>query len=108
MIRNAIITSASLSNADHGCLSSFLYLDYGNSNGQGFGGYRLASPTSQTPAAGNWIWHCLRVAEVDDWSKLPGRTIRARIEDDRVVAIGHITREIWFEPRHDLNPESKT
>ena len=44
MVRNAIITNITLSTADHGCLSSFIHLDYGDSSGQGFGGYVLFAP----------------------------------------------------------------
>ncbi len=102
-LRNAIIRGATLSTADHGLLSSFLDLDYGGS-GQGFGGYALFSPgwTLSANYAGLWIWRCLEVAGVTEWSQLKGRTIRAKFEWTKVHSIGHIVKDIWFDPANEF------
>lgn len=106
--RNAIIQSARLTNDDHGLLSAWLDLDYGGA-GQGFGGYSLYLPadfthsTNQKNYAGHWIWRCMEVADVSEWSNLAGRTVRVRCEHSKVHAIGHIVKDIWFDPSAEFN-----
>ena len=97
--KNAIIESAYLSVADHGQLSAWIYLDYGGS-GQGFGGWSLYNPEfPHVPNyAGLWIWRTLEVAGVGKWENLKGRTIRVRGNLERIEAIGHIIKDLWFEP----------
>jgi hypothetical protein len=105
--RNAVIKSARLTNDDHGLLSAWLELDYGGS-GQGFGGYTLYLPknfthsTDQRNYAGHFIWRVMEVAEVSDWAKLAGRTIRVRACHSKVEAIGHIVKDDWFDPSADF------
>jgi len=111
-VRNAIIESTSLSTADHGCLSGWLYLDYGGS-GQGFGGYSLYLPkdfkkaVNQRNYAGHFIFRCMEIAGVEDWGKLPGRTIRVRCEHSRVHAVGHILKDDWFDPKVEFETMEK-
>ena len=94
-IYNAKVDSVSLGREDHGIMTSFVTLDYGHSC-QGFGGWGLSEP----PYLFAWITEVLRVAGADDWKKVPGKYVRAKIESGFVVGIGHITNdEIWFEPR---------
>lgn len=105
-IRNAIITGATLSNADHGVLSSFLSLDYGGT-AQGFGGFALYWPPRKDKAfvpnyAGHFIWRCLEIADVSDWKHLAGRTIRAKASHSGVEAIGHIIKDDWFNPKEEF------
>lgn len=104
--RNATIESVSLSNDDHGLLTAFLHLDYGDSSHQGFGGFSLYSPRSKAANSKNWaghfIWRCLEIGGVTEWSELPGRTIRVRAEHSIIRAIGHITRDDWFDPAMDF------
>ena len=45
--KNAVIESVRLTIDDHGCLSAWVMLDYGES-GQEFGGYALYLPKSHT------------------------------------------------------------
>lgn len=105
-IRNAIIEAADICDSDRGLLDCWLTLDYGGS-GQGFGGYALYLPKSyshhtlQSPA-GHHIWRCMEIAGVRSWSKMAGRTIRVRIEDGLVKAIGHIVKDDWYCPADDF------
>ncbi len=105
-IRNAIITSATITNDDHGLLSAWLMLDYGGA-GQGFGGYVLYLPKSFThhallSHAGHFIWRVMEVADVTEWGKLVGKTIRVRCEQSHIEAIGHIVKDDWFNPSLDF------
>ena len=103
--KNAVITSARLSTADHGVLSGWLQLDYGGS-GQGFGGYALYAPIAGSEGcgpmgknyAGHWIWRVLEVVGVENWDDLPRTPVRVRASHNKVVAIGHIIEDRWFEP----------
>lgn len=106
--RNAIIKSASIRNDDHGLLSAWLELDYGGS-GQGFGGFALYLPadfTHHDPSGpnycGHFIWRVMEIADVSEWGKLTGKTIRVRCEHSKVHAIGHIVKNNWFSPSEEF------
>ena len=106
--QNAIIESAEITNDDHGLLSAWVYLKYGQSGAQGFGGYALYLPErfTHSPAqlnfAGHFIWRVLEVAGVSEWSKLPGKTVRARSTWSKVQSIGHIVNDVWFDPQAEF------
>lgn len=105
-IHNALIEKVSITDSDRGLLDAWLDLNYGGS-GQGFGGYALYLPKSFNhheikSYAGHFIWRCMEVGGVTDWAKLEGKSIRARIENGLIVAIGHIIKDDWFEPRKDF------
>ena len=104
--RNALITKAWF-DIERGCVVGWLSLDYGGS-GQGFGGHVLYLPDDWAHAkgqfnlAGHFIYRCLKVAGVDRWDQIEGKTIRARADYMGVHAIGHILKEDWFCPADDF------
>lgn len=105
-IKNAIITSATITSEDHGCLSAWIHLDYGSCC-QGFGGYALYVPKSNphwnlNTCAGHFIWRVMEIAGVGEWKSLVGKTIRVKADQCGVEAIGHIVKEDWFCPRDDF------
>ena len=105
-IRNAVIESVSIDDADRGMLTAWLHLDYGGS-GQGFGGYSLYLPKSYRhhelqSVAGHWIWRCMEIGGVSSWTALKGKTVRARIKNGLVEGIGHIVKDDWFIPSVDF------
>lgn len=112
---NAVIKDTSLTSDDPGLLSAWLYLDYGTCGQQGFGGYSLYLPkdwkhhTLLSPA-GHFIFRCMEIAEVTEWGKLRGKSIRVRKGVGRagtIQAIGHIVKDDWFDPAKDFE-EART
>lgn len=107
--RNAVIESARIDIDDHGCLTAWLMLNYGDS-GQGFGGFALYLPkdyahhgdTMRVNYAGHFIWRCLEIAGVTEWRNIVGKTIRVRHSMTAVKAIGHIVKDDWFDPGADF------
>ena len=107
--KNAVIRGASLSIDDHGLLTASLDLDYGGSC-QGFGGYVLYLPREfknggiekTGNVCGHFVWRCLEIAGVTEWSQLKGKTIRVRSSHRDIQAIGHIVKDDWFSPRNDF------
>jgi hypothetical protein len=107
-IMNARIESTKLGTADRGLLTAWIFLEYGNSGGQGFGGYYLdaysAAKDDREPSAacGLFIARLLETVGVDSWEKLKGQHVRVMGDQDRLVAIGHILDNKWFYPDTEL------
>jgi hypothetical protein len=106
-LKNAVITSAEITNDDHGLLTAWLWFDYGTSGCQGFGGYSLYLPKSFThhkieSLAGHFIFRVMEIAGESKWSELPGKTIRVKATFGGVIEIGHIVKDDWFNPKEDF------
>jgi len=108
MIKNAIIKNTRLSIENYGCLTAWLELDYGGCE-QGFGGYMLYLPKSfkhhrLESVTGHFIYRVLEVAGVSSWDDLVGKSIRVNSSaNDKIVEIGHIIKDIWFNPEMELS-----
>lgn len=105
-VDNAIVTSVSLSIADHGCLSGWLLTEFG-SGGCGFGGYMLGRRDENNlhgkGHAAEFIVRCIKVCGVEEWEKIKGQPIRVLHEGlgGGIVAIGHFLKDEWFCPRKE-------
>jgi hypothetical protein len=113
-IINAIIEAATIGFDRDVFLSSWITLRF-DAGGQGMGGFVLGGEPgipagnhqSQANLAAEWIVGVLRAAEVDCWSKLPGKAVRVRRGtgwSGRIIGIGHIVKnDRWFEPEAAFN-----
>lgn len=105
--KNAVIESVKLDIGDRGCLTGWVFLDYGGT-GQGFGGFALHMPNGWThadkfsPYAGEWVMRIMQVAGVGEWGQLVGKTVRVKCSHSCVKAIGHIVKDDWFCPSEDF------
>ena len=103
-IKNALIEGAELIIDEHGFLTVWLRLNYGDS-GQGFGGFILTKNgvySKSGDVAGHFIYRVLEIAGVSDWKDVIGKTIRAKASHRSVSAIGHIINDDWFNPTEDF------
>jgi len=115
-IKNARITKTELGFNDIGIFTCTLDLDYGGSS-QGFGQHCLASEHEKDKATypfnygANYIMRLLKAVGVDTWEQLKGTYVRVQREvgengkiiwDGKIVAIGHIVEDKWFNPNELL------
>lgn len=105
---NARIVSTMLGAEDHGILSAWIQLDYGN-GGQSFGGYALDGKRNDelkmrepSVVCGHFIRRVLQVVGVESWEKLPDTPCRVVHEQGKVHAIGHYLKEEWFNPTDEF------
>ena len=113
MIKNAKVTRTFLDVEDHGILTCNLDLDYGDSSGQGFGGWSLDEPKRDendkilgrfgTAEGMEYIRRLLSVLGVEQWEKLPGTFVRVETDGDgwggKILRIGHPLKDRWFDPK---------
>jgi len=90
-IKNATIDGTMLG-IEHGCFTYMLYLEY-EAGVQGAGGIKLDSYEE----CGNYLKHLLETIGVSQWEHLKGKYVRAVLENGRVVRIGHIVENKWFD-----------
>ncbi len=107
-IRNAVIGSTSIDILD-GHLTVWLHLNYGDHK-QSFGGYFLYLPKGYKyhdikSDAGHFMYRCMQIAGVGMWENVAGMTIRVRLKDRLISAVGHIINEDWFCPKDDFAEE---
>lgn len=105
-IENAKITKASITMADHGCLTFWVYLE-GYGWGCGFGGYCIGkgflggNDDEFTAEYGDGLVAMMRVMNVvgvEKWEDLPGKYIRCKVGrgSEGVKEIGNIIKNKWF------------
>jgi hypothetical protein len=106
-IKNAIIESTTIDMGERSLLTAWLHLDYGGSC-QGFGGYSLYLPksyahfTENGDFAGHFLFRCMEIAGVESWEKMKSKTVRVKLCDGKIEAIGHIVKDDWFNPSEDF------
>ena len=103
-IENAKISKASISMADHGCLTFMLYLE-GASWGCGFGGYCIgtgylgADEFKATSGAGlEAMMRIMDTVGVDKWENLNGKYVRCKLTSmsGGIDEIGNLIEDKWF------------
>lgn len=89
---------------DHGIFTCMIHLDYGGA-GQGFGGYCLAGSNDKDTDGNfpnnygaNFIKKILEVVGVEKWEDLVGKHVRVKAEHTKVLEIGNILEDEWFNP----------
>ncbi len=106
-VKNAIIESTSLG-IEHGTLTATVTVNF-DGHHQGFGGYNLRGATkaqAPRPAAAVFICGVLRAAGVGSWEAVKGKYVRVKHgeagEAGPIIAIGHITEDVWFEAEKEM------
>ena len=114
-IKNARIESTMLGTEDHGIFTAYVMLDYGGS-GQGFGGYALDTWVGPRDGTGarrgtaygmQWVIEVCRVVGVTKWEDLKGKHVRVDADFGKIYRIGHIIKDVWFDPAQLLTEEKE-
>lgn len=96
-IINAVIKATHIGH-DHGIPTSFVMLESDDAS-LGFGGYTLGK---HWEFCGWWMKRILETVGVESWETLPGSYVRVEIEADKAIRIGHLMKELWFDPRVEV------
>lgn len=101
---NGKIIDTMLGIEDHGIMTFMLDINFGNSTGQGFGGYSLEGGTGKSMKA---VRKVLETVGVDKWEDLKGKYIRVRKEQEFGVidSIGNIVEDRWFSMKEHYASE---
>ncbi len=104
-ILNAKIESTRLGREDHGIMTIWLQLDFGDSSHQGWGGYALDKHDGDARiphvSLAKHITKILDTVGVDSWEDLNGEYIRIKREsgwNGKILAIGNLLKDEWFNP----------
>ena len=106
-IENAQISNVTLSMADHGCLTFWVYLD-GGGWGCGFGGYCIGhgylGADEFKAESGSGLEAMMRIMDtvgVEKWEDLKGKYVRCKMGrlGDGIDEIGNVLKNKWFNIR---------
>jgi hypothetical protein len=109
-IKNAKITSVSITMADHGCLCYWIMLE-GDVWGCGFGGYAIGNgclgakdPDFKAETGDGLIamMRIMNVVGVSKWEDLEGQFVRVAMTDNwgsSIHIIGNILNDKWFDQK---------
>lgn len=98
-IRNAVIVSIDFVVVNN-MLAGEVCVDYGG-EAQCFGDYAFSqfveceNKQVGNPYMGEFIFSLLEVAGVQRMSDVKGRCVRLKLAGEKVVAIGHVIKDIW-------------
>lgn len=111
-VQNAIIESAAINIERGGILDVSLQLCL-EGGSQSFGGWSLYLDRSfanhkMEGIAGHHIFRVMKIAGVEHWDKLKGKSIRVRGDSNKLDAIGHIVKDDWFCPKEEYAGLTKT
>ena len=105
-VENALITNASISMADHGCLTFNLVLK-GNGWGCSYGGYCIAhgykGAKEFNAKNGSGLVAMMRIMDVvgvSRWEDIPGQYVRVDVGDgwgSTITRIGNVIEDKWFD-----------
>ena len=97
-IKNAVIKETFIGEQS-GVLTTWVTVDYGNDDCQGFGGRCLHKEGRTDSYLGDTLWGIMKVVGVGSWNKLLTQPVRVKIDDRGVIiAIGHFLQDKWFDP----------
>lgn len=100
-VENGRIEATHLGPEGHGILTAVLTVAYPGGQ-QTFGGYDLRGERR----CAEFVQGVLNVFGVDSWERVKGQYVRTRVEGGRIVAIGHIVENRWYEPFPEPKPET--